>query len=125
MRASLLIVAAGVILMGCATRNPAPQDPFDHVVYKVEHEVVPSYPFVPIDLPATASPEQLISALSVRGDFQYRHISRFSISEVRAVDISSRQHTAALLDTNRGQMFVLLHYDGDGYGWYFKIYEAK
>ena len=124
MRAPLSFVALTVALCGCAT-----QDPFDRLMTEVGHEDVPSYLYVPIDLPATASPDQLISTLSKLGEFSGMQITSYKILEVRRVQDKTFRppddYTAVQLRTNLGQRFVLLRPEEDGHGWYYKVYELQ
>jgi len=118
------------LLLGCSRR-----DPFDRVMDYVSHEWIPSYLYMPIDLPATASPPQLISALKVRGEFDYANVDGGSIKivETRSVHVAppiAQAYTAVLLDTDHGQMIVLfqpepLHPKGKWQSWYWKIYDVK
>ena len=95
----------------------------------VSHEVVPSYPFVPIKLPETATPKQLMSALNARGDFQRSQINSFKIVKARKVnDALSGEFTAILLDTDMGPKVVLVQHlnsRNKSDGWYWKIYDTK
>jgi hypothetical protein len=126
MRALCFIAVLAFILLGCSRR-----DPFDRVMDYVSHESVPSYMFMPVDLPATASPEQLISALKVRGDFGSRQIYTGSVKilETRSVNTEppmSLAYTGVLIDTNLGHKMVLfqpLSSKGKWGGWYWKIYD--
>jgi hypothetical protein len=127
MRALCFIVMIALVHLGCSRR-----DPFDKVMDYVSHESVPSYMFVPVQLPATASPEQLISALTVRGEFGHLNIYSGSIKilQTRSVHTTppmSKNYTAVLLDTNLGQKMVLLQpqtFNGTWHGWYWKIYDV-
>jgi hypothetical protein len=128
MRAISFIVMMVLVLLGCSR-----SDPFNRVMDYVSHESVPSYMFVPVQLPATASPEQLISALIVRGEFGRLNIYSGSIKilqtrAVHTVPPMLESYTAVLLDTNLGQKIVLLQpqsFDGKWHGWYWKIYDVK
>lgn len=97
---------------------------------QVAQESVPSYMFQPIDLPAKASPDQLISALSKRNDVYWtgRKITTYKILKVRAAKSGPsdyNHYTAVLLDTNAGQEIVLLKpmtpHKWIGWYWYQKI----
>ena len=121
MRSLVQGLTIAVLLLGCTKK-----DPIDTVVEFASNEQVLSYPYVPIDLPQTATPEQLISALMRRGALRGPLIKR-----VREVQLPQRpdafgHYTAVLLDSLDGQKVVLLKplrlKDG---GWYFKIYDSK
>jgi hypothetical protein len=123
MRALYFIAVIAFVLLGCSR-----SDPFDRVMDYVSHESVPSYMFVPVQLPATATPEQLIHALTVRGEFGRLNIYSGSIKivETRSVHTAPpmlEAYTAILLDTNLGQKIVLLK--PMSHGWYWKIYDVK
>ncbi len=127
MRVSFLATALAVFLLGCSHR-----DPIDRLVAEVSNEGPTFYMFAPVQLPATASPKELISALTVRGEFGSRQITSTSIKilQIRAVHIGpdSQDYTAVLLDTNLGQKIVLLQpqsLNGKWRGWYYKVYDAK
>ncbi|HSY10392.1 MAG TPA: hypothetical protein VK840_05700 [Candidatus Dormibacteraeota bacterium] len=126
MRVSYFVTVMVVILLGCSHR-----DSIDRLMDKVPYEEVPSYLFMPIQLPETASPEQLISVLTKRGEFhnpkilQTRHVH----TTPRPKDqIPVESYTAVLLDTNPGRKIVLLQpqsFKGRWHGWYYKIYDAE
>jgi len=102
-------------------------------MHRVSHESVPSYPFNPIKLPATATPEELITALSKRGLSELGHFNfaSYKLSEIRPVQTEppiSEKFTAVRLDTDRGQKIVLLRpmqNKTNWIGWYYKIYDAR
>ena len=104
----------GVVLLGCSHH-----DPIDRLMDTVSNEGFSSYMFVPIKLSETASPEQCISNLTSRGDFQSPKILK-----TRQVHTSLENYTAVLLDTDAGQKIVLLHPEKTN-AWYYKIYDAK
>jgi hypothetical protein len=114
MKATLQIVLAATLLLGCSR-----QDPVDRLMGKVEQQSVPSYLVKPIELPDTASPEQCISALTIRGAL---HLPK--ILQVRQAHTSIENFTAVLLDSNDGQKIVLLRPSHTN-SWYFRIYDAK
>ena len=96
-------------------------------------ESIPSYPFKPIDLPETATPDQLITALSKRSVLELGHFdfTVHKIVEIRSVQTEppmSQKFTAVLLDTSDGQKVVMLQpqtFDGKWHGWYYRTYDTK
>ena len=125
MKATCFIAAIVVMLSGCSH-----DDPIDRLMAKVSHERVGSYLFTPINLPETASPEQLIAALYDRGHFHDEHLTDIKIVEIRAVQtrprderIPAESYTAVLLDTSAGRKIML--FQPIKGGWYFKMYDAK
>ena len=126
MKLTLFIIAIAAFLSGCSQRA-APPDAIDRLMVKVAQEQVPSYLYQSIKLPATASPEQLVSALSKSGDMYWTgmKITSFKIVKVRAAHDNWKHYTAVLLDTNVGQKILLLSPEPDGSGWYHKLYDAK
>jgi hypothetical protein len=129
MKLLFLIFVTGVFLLGCSRRIASP-DAIDNLMVEVAHEEVPSYLYQSIKLPATATPEQLVSALSKGGDMYWTgmKITSFKIVNVRAAQSGPdawEHYTAVLLDTNVGQKILLLRPEPDGSGWYHKLYDAK
>jgi hypothetical protein len=126
MRALCFIAVLVFGLVGCSRR-----DPFDRVMDYVSHESVSSYLFSAVELSATATPEQLISALKSRGDFGSWQIATGSVRilETRSVHTEppiSQAYTAVWIDTNLGHKMVLfqpLSSKGKWDGWYWKIYD--
>ncbi len=95
---------------------------------QVPFEDCPSYLFMPVDLPATAAPTEVIDALSKRGTFRDDQITSFKTLEVRRVHslqkgAESVYYSAVLMDSNLGRKVVLLQ--PESHGWYYKIYDAK
>lgn len=111
---AFLATMAAVSILGCSR-----QDPIDRVIGKVEHESVPSYLFVPIALPATATPDQCVAALSKRVN-----LGSHRILEVRQTNILFSHYTAVLLDTGIEKKVVLLEPMGTN-GWYYRVYDTK
>lgn len=124
MKITSLIIAGAILISGCSRR-----DPIDQLMHELPHETVPSYPFKRIELPATATPEELLTALSKRGPGELGHFdfTSYKISQVRSVrpepDPVSEAYTAVLLDTNLGRRIVLLR--PMKMGWYYRIYDFK
>jgi len=129
MKPVFLILAVAAGLFGCS-RSP---DAIDRLMIEVSHEVVASYMFQPIDLPATASPAQLVATLPNKYDIYWtgRKITSYKIVLTRAAQSGPNEverYTAVLLDTNAGQKIVLLRpmtTSGKWDGWYYKIYDVK
>lgn len=123
MRIAYLISLYVLVLSGC-THN----DPIERLMTQVPFEDCASYMFQPVSLPVTASPQQVIAALSKRGTFRYDQITNFTILEVRKVHsqqegAKSVFYSAVLIDSNLGRKIVLLQ--PENIGWYYKIYDAK
>ena len=126
-KAFCFIVVITFVLLGCSRR-----DPIDRVMDRVSNESAPSYLFVPVQLPATATPEQLVSALKVRGEFGQLNIYSGSVKIVETRSIHHalsipEAYTAVLLDTNLGRRMVLfepLSSKSKWGGWYWRIYDA-
>jgi hypothetical protein len=126
MRIALFIIVTAACLLGCS-----PRDPIDRLMTKLSNQDVPSYPFKPIELSETATPDQLVSALSKRSVLELGHLdfTTYKILNIRLVhDVFKKNYTAVLLDTNLGQKIVLfqaLNFKGGWPGWYYRIYDAK
>jgi hypothetical protein len=95
---------------------------------QVPFEDCPSYLFVPVDLPASAAPPEVIDALSKRGTLRDDQITSFKILETRRVHSQQKgaesvYYFAVLMDTNLGRKILLLQ--PESHGWYYKFYDAK
>ena len=111
----------------------APKDPIDRLIVRLEAETkiisLTTYPFQPIDLPATASPTQLVAALSNRGDFRKQYAATtVKIVKIREVQTPAdarfgKSSTAVLLDSDAGQKIVL--FQPMNSGCYFRIYDSE
>lgn len=114
-----------VLLAGCSAR-----DPIDRLMAELPYQRV-SYSYEPIKLPESASPEQLISALSERGYFQDMGVTNYGPLQTRAVHTTPRPadnipleyFTAILLNTSGGKRILLLRPERTG--WYYKMYDTK
>ena len=108
-----------VVVIGMLTWSCSKQDAIDRLVTRVDHEMELSYPFSPIRLPETASPEQCISNLAFRHELRGP-----KILETRLVHVQLQNSTAVRSKTDEGEKIVLLHPMGTN-GWYFRIYECE
>jgi hypothetical protein len=133
MRVIYFAIIMASLLMGCSRR-----DPIDRLMAEIPKEFVASYPFQPIQLPDTATPEQLVSALSKRGPEKLGHFEfkSYKILEIRQTHTTPDlpdgmpvdKFTAVLLDTDLGQKIVVFQpqtLKGIWHGWYYKTYDAK
>jgi PBP1b-binding outer membrane lipoprotein LpoB len=123
MKIASFIGLVAFVLSGCSH-----SDPIDRLMTQVPFEDVPSYLIQPVAVPVTASPTEVIDALSKRGTLHYDQITRFKILEVRKVHSQQKgaesvYYSAVLMDSNLGRKIVLLQ--PDSHGWYYKIYDAK
>jgi hypothetical protein len=127
MRVSFFFIILTTVTLGCSHR-----DPIDRAMDELTHENVPSYAFQPIDLPKTATPEQLITVLSKNKEEEQRlhfDFTSFKILQIRSVQAPPpfQKITAVLLDTSLGREVVLLQpiENGANYmGWEYRIYDA-
>ena len=113
-----LCLIFGIALPGCAQRSA-----IDRVVEIASRDDVPSYLFMPLDLPETAAAEHLVSALARRGELHGPVLMK-----VQQVQVRSGRYTAVLLNSGDGKRVVLLRPlpgNGSFAGWYYKIYDPK
>ena len=118
-----LISLSVLVISGCRRA-----DPIERLMSQVPFEDCASYLYQPVSLPATASPKEVIAALSKRGTFRDQRITDFTILEVRKVHslqegATSVFYSAVLMDSNLGRKIVLLQ--PESLGWYYKTYDAK
>jgi hypothetical protein len=132
-RFGCLILLLAVVFSGCSR-----SDPIDRLMTEIPHEFTPSYPYRPIQLPETATPEQLISALAERGtqDLGHFDFTGYKILETRKTHTKLgpndeqfiENYIAVLLDTRLGQKIVVFkpqNRNGTWSGWYYKTYDAR
>lgn len=117
MKLSTLAIFSLAALLGCQ-----PIDPIDRVVRKESsNEYFPSGMWKPIDLPATASAEEVIGKLFA---------TPIRILTNREVRISEDLYRAALVETGGGRKVVLIRYDKDRNptkklkGWWSRVYDV-
>lgn len=124
MRALLFIFLLAGTLAGCEHR-----DPIDRLMVRLQKEakttLFTSYPFRPVDLPTNSSPQQVIDALAIRGDFQAANVVIVEIRQVQTPEDvpSGTHHTAVLVDSSAGQKVVFIRPMSSD--WYFRIYDVK
>jgi hypothetical protein len=97
-------LAAAVILGGCGH-----SDPIEGLMLRLKEEAkaisLTTYPYRPVDLPTNASPQEVIVALSKRGDFRAEYVAEYvGVAKIREVQIPAdvqfhRHPTAVLVDT--------------------------
>jgi hypothetical protein len=128
MRVLFFFIVLTTVILGCSHRDP---NPIDRVMDEVSHEQVVSYAFNPIKLPNSATPQQLITALSKRSapELGYFDFTSYKILQIRPVQTTPpfEKFTAVLLDTNLGQKVVLFRPMGNGtnsIGWYYRRFDA-
>jgi hypothetical protein len=101
---------------------------------KQSQEAIVSYMCQLIDLPPSASPQQLVAALSKRDDFYWsgQGIVTYKIVNTSDAQLDSRDsdhYTVVLLDTNVGRRIVLLKpstgMSGEWLGWYHRTTDTK
>lgn len=128
MKTACFAILLAAVLSGCSRK-----DPIDRLMAELPYESVPSYLWMPIKLPATATPEQLLSALSDRGYFQQERIANFTILEKKTTQtvppsswqLPPKKYTAVLLNTDRGQKIMIFGAPVHDRGWYYKMYDVN
>lgn len=137
MRLVILPIMA-VVMTGCAsppeprvTASPpvAAADPIDQLVVRLSSNGMwQNGLFKPIDLPSSASPEEVIAQVDQKtGLYQNGKITSYQIVEIRQIQIHSsirnQNYTAVILDTNLGRKITLLQYQGSTAGWWSRVYD--
>jgi hypothetical protein len=115
----LALVLSGV-LFGCATKP----DAIDRLVNSLSssHGLWQNGLSPVIELPATASTEEVVSKVLARQATSYK------ILKVRYVHIQGSLpdlYTAVIVETDVGEKIVLFKYEGQAVGWWSRIYDAK
>jgi hypothetical protein len=81
-----------------------------------------------LDLPSTASIEQVVARVFQMTGFDKGHVATHQILKKQQVRISGSLpdvYTAVLVDTNFGRKIVLLKYEGPTLGWWSRVYDAE
>jgi hypothetical protein len=114
MNMRLLASLLAAVVAGCATG-----DPIDRLAAKLSAAGETDGRFITVQLPVTASPEDLTKE-SLGPDAHYKVI------KVRPVEINHITSTAVLVDLlGEGQQIVLLHFIGEARGWWTRAYDAE
>ena len=81
-----------------------------------------------LDLPATASTEQVVARVFQMTGFDKGHVSSHRILETRQVRIGDRfpdaTYTAVLVDTDLGRKIVLRQHSSPSGGWWSRVYDG-
>jgi hypothetical protein len=82
--------------------------------------------FPSIELPRTATNEQVVSRVFELSSFDKGRVSDHRIVETRQIRIPGDQdlYTALLVKTNLGRKIVLLRFNGPSVGWWSRVYDA-
>jgi hypothetical protein len=79
-----------------------------------------------IDLPATASTEEVLTAMFGRVGFDKGHVKTHRVAEEREVHVGKdpTAYRAVLVETDLGRKVVLLRYESPATGWWTRAYDA-
>ncbi|MGH7954227.1 MAG: hypothetical protein ACREFE_20220 [Limisphaerales bacterium] len=124
MRTLLCIIIAG-LFAGCATKP----DPINHLVADLSstHGFWINGIGRNIQLPKTASTEQLVEQVFKITIFQSGRVTSYKILKIRQVEISVSQpesYTAVLCQTSLGEKIVLLRFQEHFGSWWNRVYDA-
>ncbi|MGA2867154.1 MAG: hypothetical protein ABSF95_21975 [Verrucomicrobiota bacterium] len=105
-------------------------DPIQRLVARLSssHGLWQNGLFPKLDLPATASTEQVVSRVFQMSGFDKGHVTTHRILETRQVRIPGSLpdiYTAVLVDTDLGKKIVLLKHEGPAAGWWSRVYDAE
>lgn len=114
------------LLAGCATTKPSDHSIDKLVAWLASTHGEWAYGTSPvIDLPATATPEQVLGRIFASSPPGLA-ITQYHVLTVREVTIPDSlylSYTAVLADTNLGRRIVLLKYEGTPIGWWTRVYD--
>ncbi len=124
MRTALVIILIA-LWAGCATA-----DPIDNLVTNLSssHGMWINGIAPIIELPETATTEQVVERVFKMTGFDEGQVTRFKILETRTVHIQGSVpdlYTAVLVETKFGEKIVLLRYEGKTIGWWSRVYKSK
>jgi hypothetical protein len=125
MRASFFIIIAA-LLAGCATTP----DPIDHLVADLSatHGFWINGIGRDIQLPKTASTEQVVEQVFKTAIFQNGRATSYKILKIRQVEISvgePESFTAVLCQTSLGEKIVLIRFQEHSGSWWDRVYDAN
>ena len=112
MKVLVLVILSLAVALGCR-----PSDPIERIVQEESaNDFFPSGLYKPIDLPATASPEQVIGKLFG---------APIKVLTNREVRISESLYTAALVETSGRRKVILIRYNPGAKlsGWWSRVYD--
>lgn len=79
--------------------------------------------FPTLDLPSTATDQQVLSRLWERTSSDQGHIQKFTVVDSREVCIDGQTYRALTVDTDQGRKIVLTQYQSST-GWWTKVFAA-
>jgi hypothetical protein len=125
---SILFTIVFALLVGCATVTTP--DPIDRLVanYSVSHGFWESGIFPDLNLPQTASQEQVIKRSLEMHGFTKEQVASHTILKIRQVHIPGNYpdlYTAALVRTSVGEKIVLFQYKEPAFGWWSRVDDAN
>jgi len=107
----------------------ASRDAVDAVVRELSNVPFPTGGLAPtIDLPATASVEEVLKAMFAIVSFTPGRVTRHSVLGSRRVSIPTadpHEFLAVTVDTNLGQKIVLMQHQGPRVGWWTRAYPGS
>ncbi len=137
MRIAAVLLVSSSFVASVAIANPpaaassptVAADPIAELVVRLSatHGLWQNGLFVPIQLPASASHEQVLLRLFELSAFNAGRVSEHHVLDARRIEIpggAQGQYTALLVHTNLGRKIVILKFSGPGAGWWSHIYDV-
>jgi hypothetical protein len=129
-----IAIATFLFVLGCADRSPesglAPgPDPIQELVDRLSADRRGGWvngPYPRLDLPSSATVEEVLDRLFQLVTFVEGPVTRFRILELRGVVIGSvrpERYNAAIVDTNLGRKLVLFR--RGRLDWWIRVYEVE
>ena len=115
-RALQAMMAAALLLC------PAAADEIDDVVAKLSatHGLWVNGLYPTLDLPRTATAEQVLTRMFERISFDRGKVTEFKLVQLRTIQLDQAPMQAALVDTNQGRKVVLFRWEKSG--WWSRTY---
>ncbi len=128
----LAILVASVAIAnppGAASSPGVAADPIAELVARLSatHGLWHNGMFLPVQLPADASNERVLSRLFELSAFDAGRVSSHHLLEARQIEIPGEvqgRYTALLVQTNLGRKIVILKFIGPEVGWWSRIYDV-
>jgi hypothetical protein len=126
-RGTLVLPAVWVVNQ---RKAPAAADSIDRLIAKLSssHGLWQNGMFPKLDLPATASTEQVVTQVFQKTSFEKGRVAKSRIVQARQVRIQDswpNEFTAVLVETDLGRKIVLLQYVSERLGWWSRVYDAE
>jgi len=123
------ILISNAITIELAEKGKATSDPIELLIKRLsKNPLWQNGEFPKIELPSTATIEQVASKVFQMISFDQGRVTSYKILQIKKVQISGSlpdRYTTVLVQTNLGEKIVLLKYGGETLGWWSRVYDKE